>query len=290
MKRLLIAMLFVPFLISCNQKRIEQLENQNDSLVQQANTKDDALNEFLYAINEIQYNLDSIKEKEMLISETTEGKVELRKSAKDQINEDINTIYNLLQENRDKLAELRKKLGKANYEIKELENLMAIMTRQLEEKDKEIEELTVTLQEMDIKIIALTNDVTRLSKEGEDKSQTIAEQSEEIEEQTVELNTAFYIVGKKKELTESNVITSEGGFIGIGKNKKLKSDFDESLFTKIDIREVTTIQIPGKKAEVITTHLSESYEISGEGDERVLTIKDFSAFWKASSYLVVVVQ
>ncbi|MFU8845107.1 MAG: hypothetical protein ACNA7V_14995, partial [Bacteroidales bacterium] len=72
--------------------------------------------------------------------------------------------------------------------------------------------------------------------------------------------------------------------------KQLQPDFDENLFTRIDIREVTKIEIPGKKVEIVTTHPSESYGISGEGDDRILTISNYGEFWKSSKYLVVVVQ
>lgn len=290
MKKLIYLILMIPLVIGCNQKKLDQLESSNDSLVQQAFAKDQALNEFLMAMNEIQYNLDSIKAKEMIINETTEGKVELKKSAKDQIIEDVNTIYSLLEENKEKLADLRKQLGKGNYQIKELEKMIANMSRQLEEKDQELAALTDMLNKMDVKIVALTKDVDRLTQEGDMKSETISKQSREIEAKTIEMNTAYYVMGSKKELKEANIITSEGGFIGIGKEKKLSDDFSLEGFTQIDIREVTRIAVPGKKIEIVTSHPSESYEIQGEGEEQAIVIRDAALFWKNSKYLVMVVQ
>ena len=290
MKKLIYLVLMIPFVIGCNQKKLEQLESSNDSLVQQAFAKDQALNDFLMAMNDIQFNLDSIKAKEMIINETTEGQVELKKSSKDQIIEDINTIYSLLEENKDKLADLRKQLGKGNYQIKELEKMIANMSKQMEEKDQEIAALTEMLNKMDVKIVALTKDVDRLTQEGDVKSETISKQSREIEQKTIEMNTAYYVMGSKKDLKEANIITSEGGFIGIGKEKKLSDDFSLEKFTTIDIREVTRINAPGKKIEIITSHPSESYEIQGEGEEQAVVIKDPSLFWKNSKYLVMVIQ
>jgi Txe/YoeB family toxin of Txe-Axe toxin-antitoxin module len=104
------------------------------------------------------------------------------------------------------------------------------------------------------------------------------------------MNTAYFIVGNSKDLRDKNIITKEGGFIGIGQSKQLKPDFNEDYFTRIDIRNKTTIEIPGKKVEVVSTHPPESYSISGEGDARILTISDYNAFWKSSKYLVVVAQ
>ena len=73
--------------------------------------------------------------------------------------------------------------------------------------------------------------------------------------------------------------------------EKLKDDFNEEFFTKIDIREVTQIPIPGtKKATVVSTHGSESYKITGEGDARILEIMNIEEFWKSSKYLVIIID
>lgn len=290
MKKLIYLVLLIPFVIGCNQKKVEKLESRNDSLIQQAYAKDQALNDFLKAMNDIQYNLDSIKTKEMIINEATEGQVELKKPAKDQIIEDINTIYTLLEDNKDKLAELRKQLGKSNYQVMELQKMMDNMTRQLEQKDREITALTDMLNQMDVKIVALSQDVNRLTREGEVKSQTIEDQSQQLDEKTIEINTAYYVMGTKKDLKEANIITSEGGFIGIGKEKKLADDFDVEQFTRIDIRNVSEINIPGKKMEMVTSHPSTSYTVEKGEDMIKLIISDVNDFWKNSKYLVIVIQ
>lgn len=290
MKKLILVVLIVPFLISCNHQKIKKLESQNDSLLQQASLKDESINEFLMSFNEIQDNLDSIKTKEMIITESTAGKTELKKNAKDQINDDINTIYLLLNDTQDKLEELRKKLGKSNYQVQELTKMVNNLTKQLQEKDEEIEALRGELEQMNIKVSDLTRNVTNLKKVNKEQNEVIGDQAEVIVEKNIELSTAYYAVGTKKNLKENNIITSEGGFIGIGKNKKLKSDFNESFFTRVDTRNTTQISIPGKKAQVVTTHPTESYKIMGEGDDQILEILDANEFWKSSKYLVVIID
>ncbi len=290
MKKLIFILMLVPFLFSCNQKKVDDLENRNDSLVKAAYEKDQSLNEFLQAFNDIQANLDSIKEKEMIISEKTENKSELKKKAKDQINDDINSIYDLLLDTRSKLDDVRKKLGKSNYQVTELEKMLANLSKQLENKDKQIEDLRVELEKMNIKVTNLTEDVNRLSKESKEKSAVIEDQNETIKEKTEALNTAYYVIGTKKDLKDNNIITSEGGFIGIGANKVLKDDFNDQYFTRIDIRNTKEIPVPGKKIEIITSHPTESYSINGEDDDRVLVINNPSEFWKSSRYLVIIVQ
>jgi hypothetical protein len=290
MKKILIVLLIIPFFISCNKQKIKQLEMKGDSLTQQANLKDESINEFIKAFNDIQDNLDSIKRKEMIITEQTEMKTELQKKAKDQINEDVNTIYQLLLDTRSKLDDVRKKLGKSNFQVQELEKMVNHLNKQLEEKDREIAELKYELEKMNIEITTLTKDVGSLKKLNEEKEGVIKEQEGEILDKTKELNTAFFAVGTKKDLKDNNIITAEGGFIGIGKNKTLKQDFNESYFTKIDIRKTTQIPVPGKKPKVVTNHPSESYKISGEGENMVLEIINANAFWKSSKYLVVIID
>lgn len=291
MKKLALLLLIIPFLISCNHQKVKQLEARNDSLVQQANLKDESINEFLEGFSEIQDNLDSIKTKEMIISDRTEGKTELKKKAKDQINDDVNTIYLLLNDTQEKLAEIRKKLGKSNYHVKELQKVVDHLSKQLATKDKEIEYLTVELEKMNIRVVKLAQSVNTLKRENIEKDVAIQDKSEEIDEKTFEMNKAFYAIGTKKELKENNIISAEGGFIGIGKNKKLADDFNEEFFTQIDIREVSQIPIPGsKKVSIVTNHGSESYSITGEGDARTFEILNVEEFWKSTKYLVIIID
>ena len=290
MKKLIWILLIIPFFVACNQEKVEQLEMQNDSLTQQANFKDEAIGDFLQSFVDIQNNIDSIKAKEMMITEVTEGKMELRKSAKDQINDDINSIYQLLIDNKEKVEKLRKKLGNSNYQIKQLETMIDQLSKQLEERDAQVESLRVDLEAMNIKVNRLTRDVSELSQENRKKAEEIQLQGKEIDEKTRELYTAYYAAGTKKVLTENNVISKEGGFIGIGSTKKLKRDFNEEFFTTIDIRNTSAISIPGKKATLLTNHPEDSYSVEGEEGTQVLMILDYEKFWKSSKYLVIVIN
>jgi hypothetical protein len=157
------------------------------------------------------------------------------------------------------------------------------MTRQMEEKDVEIARLSDQLEKMNIQIEILSSSVENLATEGEAKSQTISEQTEA-------LNTAYYVMGTKKELREQNIITLEGGFVGIGRNKKMKEDFNPEYFTRVDITKLKSIPILHKKANIITTHPSSSYKIYGEKSADSLVIQNSKAFWSASKYLVILVD
>ncbi|MBK6344576.1 MAG: hypothetical protein IPN08_11910 [Bacteroidales bacterium] len=285
MKKLIFIALMIPFMFACNgkKKEYEALQARYDSLLTIGFTKDTTILDYLTSFNAIQANLDSIKQAEMIISQSANADGELQPDQKEQINRDINMIYEMLQKNKQTIAELKSKLRKSNGKVTALEQMIERMTRQIEEKDGQIGQLREQLEKMNIQIEILNSNVENLASEGKAKSQTISEKTDE-------LNTAYYVIGTKKELRDQKIITIEGGFAGIGRNKKLKEDFNRDYFTRIDITKLRSIPVLKKKASIITTHPSQSYKIYGEKSIDSIVIKNGKEFWSASKYLVIVVD
>jgi len=285
MKKLIFIALMIPFLFACNgkKKEFESLQSRYDSLLTLGFTKDTTILDYLESFNAIQANLDSIKQAEMIITQSASNGGELEPDQKEQINRDINMIYEMLQKNKQTIAELKSKLKKSNAKVASLEQMIERMSKQIEEKDGEIAQLREQLEKMNIQIEILNTNVENLASEGSAKSQTIREQTETI-------NTAYYVIGTKKELLEQKIITIEGGFAGIGRNKKLKEDFNRDYFTRIDITKLSSIPVLKKKANIITTHPSQSYKIYGEKTVDSLVILNAKDFWAASKYLVIIVD
>ncbi len=271
---------------SCNnhEEELKQLQAKQDSLMQVINERDSIVDEFFNAFSDIQDNLNAIKAKENIIN-TNAINAENSPEVKDQINQDIQTIYNLLQENKEKLKKLEKRLKGAGLKIKALKKTIATLEKQIMEKDAEINELKTKLEAMNIQINTLESNVDSLSIENAKKEET-------INEQDTELHKAYYVIGTKKELLENGVITKTGGFVGIGRIAKLREDFNKDYFTTIDIRDVTKIAIYSKKAKIVTTHPAGSYEFktNEKGDVEALIIKDPDKFWSVSKYLVILAE
>lgn len=278
MKKLILIVALIPLLFGCDNKKkeYETLRSRYDSLLVIGFTKDTALIGYMEAFNDIQSNLDSIMIAEMIISQSTSMEGEVQPDVRMKINRDINMILEKLQQNKNTIAALRSKMKSSNNQVTVLDEMIDRMNRQMEQKDVEIAELSERLERMNIQIEVLTA-------EGEAKTQTISEQ-------TTALNTAYFVMGTKKELREQNIITMEGGFAGIGRNKKIKDDFDSEYFTRIDITQFTSIPIMHKKADIITIHPSQSYKIYGEKSADSLVIVNAKEFWSASKYLVIVVD
>lgn len=275
-------------LFSCGNEtnpEIEKLKAERDSIARFAESKDSTINSFIESLNDIERNLGEVKQKQGIISSTAKEGAELQGSAKDRINEEINYINELMDENKKKLASLQSKLKKSNTKIASLEKMIEQMTEQLKEKDAEIVGLKEQLAAMNIQITELNTAVNTLKEESAGKTQV-------IEQQTAKINTAWYAIGTYKELRDNRVVNKEGGFLGLGKKRLLKSDFNQDYFTQIDIQKVTTIPINAKDAKIITNHPTTSYKLNMDSKKLVksLTINNPDAFWKSSKYLVITVD
>ena len=252
----------------------DSVENVSGNLNGKLNEKDAAIQELVSSFNEIQENLNTIKEKEKIISKvTSDGDV---KSKEDQIKEDIQSIYDLMAKNKDRIGSLSKKLKNSKLQIDGLEKMIENMQATLNLKDSEIEELKTKIEGLNVELSNLTTNYKAVENESNQKTEII--------------NTAFYAIGTSKELKEKNVITKEGGIIGLGKTTKLSSDFNKDYFTKINIEKTTSINLGAKKIKILTTHPSNSYKLIGEKPIEKLEITNTKEFWSASKYLVIILD
>lgn len=281
--------LSVVVLASCGQhkKEIARMQAAQDSIAQLGVQKDNSILEFIGAMNEIQSNLDSIKTIEKIVSVQTAPGTELKAEAKKRIIEDIAQINNLLQKNKELVKSLQGKLRNSNMKIVELEKMIDNLTKQVGEKDVEIASLKQELENLHVNVSDLSQKIENITAESE---KAIQEKNQAIEAKTNELNTAFYAFGTKKELTEKNVIEKEGGVLGMGKTLKMKKDFNRDYFMKIDIREFSQLPLNTKKAKLVTYHPDGSYHFTGTKTVESLVIDKPEDFWKASKYLLIVVE
>lgn len=283
MKKYLI-LLLIPVLFACGRaakKEAEAMKAKNDSLMAQTMQKDEAINEFIATVNDIQGTLDTIKMKQNIINLSTIKNGELKLSARDQIKSDITSIYMLMEKNRKELSDLTHKMKASNMKVTELQKLVGRLQKDIADKNTEIETLRDKLAKLNIIIETANLRADTLSNVVKNQSGRLNEQQQTLAQQEAALNTAYYIVGTEKDLKKKGVI---------GKGKLL-SDFNKALFTKIDIRKLTEVSILSKKAKVISNHPTSSYKLVG--DKKIiqsLQITDYTAFWSNVRYLVIVVN
>lgn len=260
--------------------QVELLQKEKQQLVAQQVYKDSTINDFVTSINEIEQSINSITEKQKLVSSNVSG--ELRPDAKMQILGDINEIDKLLQENQTRINALSKKLKGSSIKIAQFEKMIESLKSQLAVKDTEMAAMTDQIN-------SLNNTVATLNTQVENLNHVTADKLKTIEDQTSKMHTAYFTKGTYKELSSKQVVVKDGGFLGLGKAELLKKDFDRTAFTTIDIMKVTDIPISCKVAELLTNHPSDSYTLKKDDKNLVsdLVITDPEKFWSASKYLVV---
>jgi hypothetical protein len=284
MKKLIYLIPFLlPFVFACGSGNKDGVLTTEDSLsavnsgqTVRIHNQDSSIQSFIRGFNEIQDNLDVIKEKEKMVSANSKDP-ETRKTKEEQIVADIQSMYDIMNKNKQRIASMKSKLKESNQHNDELEKFITRLTAEIEEKDGQINDLKSQLEKMNV-------EMTNLNLNYEEATQESAVKTEK-------LNTAFYAFGTSKELIKNNVLTKEGGFIGIGKTAKMKEDFNKAYFTKVDVSTTTEIVLGAKKAKLVTTHPAGSYKIEGaDGKAEKLVILNAEDFWSASKYLVIVVE
>jgi len=284
MKKYLI-LLLIPVLFACGRaakKEAEAQKAKNDSLMAQTMQKDEAINEFIATVNDIQGSLDTIKMKENIINLSTNKNGELKLSAKDQIKTDITSIYMLMEKNKKELSDLNRKMKASGMKVTELQKLVDRLQTDIAAKNTEIEGLRDKLAKLNITIETANLRLDTLSNVVKTQSGKLNEQQQTLAQQEAALNTAYYIVGTEKDLKKNGIL---------GKGDKLLGDFNKALFTKVDIRKLSEVSILSKKAKVISNHPTSSYKLVG--DKKIiqsLQISDYKAFWSNVRYLIILVN
>ena len=254
------------------------VEDKNSEILllkKQLAENDSTMNSYFSYVNEIRENLHMISKEQGLIL-NLQGNPEVISVDNIDLIEELKTLGALMAENENKIEQLKAALKNADYQMGEFEEMIMSLTEEVEMKNREIFQLQEELENLDGAFSELFV--------------AFEKQTEEFDTIKDELNTAYFTYGSRSELTDNGVITKEGGFIGMGKINKLKDDFNKAYFTEVKISELIEIPLGVKKADIITTHPSDSYELIGDDPIEKIVIKDAAKFWGASKYLVVVVK
>lgn len=287
MKKVFFAVIATLSLAACQPNGSEKSDSKIDSLTSLINERDSSLNHFVNSFNEIEANLDAVAEKQKIISSYTEEKGELNKDKQARINAEIKAINDLMTENRKEIESLSKKLKSSKSKNALLEKTIATLTEQLSQKNLELAALNHQLATLDFQISTLKTVVDSLYRQNQVNSEI-------INSQIANLHSAYYRVGKKKELKNDKIIQQKGGVLGLGKTVTLSENFNNSKFTAIDYTKTTSFPIDGDNPKIITNHPSDSYTLIEDKSNKEfvtnLAVTNPEKFWSTSKYLVVVTK
>ena len=242
-------------MIACGDKTKSNPEA--DSLRTQLSAQMEEMDEMNLFLDAVNMSMDSVVNMEGTVLRTT-GESPL--SRKEQIQKNMEAYKLILQQQRERLDILEKKLKDNNAYAGKMQKTIAA----LEELKDNVDNLNVQVAEL----------------EEDSKAK-----QEEIKEKTDQMNEAYVFIGDKNALKKAGLI--EGGSL-LKKSKLNTSNIDKKLFKKVDIRNVKSFQIPDSKPEVLTQMPAGSYEITKTGNNSSeLTITDPARFWGVSRFLII---
>ena len=275
-------------------KRANQLEQEamrqdsiNAALQDSINTANAERDSLMDLMNDISDGMTQIKELQDIVSvNNLSGETPDRKK---QLRDDIVLIQQSINKHKARLEDLEKRLKQSTSYNGKMEKTVASLKRQLEEQQSTINDLTNQLAAAHIQIKSLNQSVDSLSTVNKaviKEKEAAQEQSKNLTAEVNNLNTCYYVVGSKKELKANKII--ESGFLR--KTKILQGDFEMSYFTKADRRTLNEIPLHSKKAQLMTNHPKDAYDIVEIEGAKVLRITNPTRFWEKSNFLVVKVD
>lgn len=285
MKKISLTLIAVAMLLttmSCGNKTA--MQQQLDSLqtaYDQRNADYEELNSYLAVIAE---GLDSIAAQEGQLFATNATPGESPVLSREQIAKNLAAYKQTLANQRQQIDSLEKKLQGSNANLSRLRTIIRSLNEQLAAKDGELEQLRIQLGNRNVSIEYLMASMKSLEQRNASQQATIAAQQKTLDAQDRRLHEAFVKMGPKKELKELGLL-SGGGLLK--KSQVDYSNMDQRLFQRIDIRKTKRLEIPYKRAKVLTPVPSDSYSMEERDGYNYLIITNADRFWSVSHYLII---
>lgn len=228
--------------------------------------------------------LDSLALEENIVFINSEGQSASREDAL----RNLDKFEAIVRKQHEHINALEQQLStQSNNAQSNMQRLLAHMKKQLSAKDAEIAQLRADLNNKDISIAELRD---RLNSQGQvirENESAIADlgrrnsaQAEVLSKQSDIMNYGYVIIATKKELKSW----------GLLKRGKLNSDAVTNApgVSRVDIRKWHEVSFTAHKPHILTSMPASSYElVENAKDSYTLRIKDATAFWGISKYLVI---
>ncbi|MEQ8324130.1 MAG: hypothetical protein RIC15_04715 [Vicingaceae bacterium] len=293
--RIIALSLAVGLLASCsgNDAEVKRLQGENDSLRTLLTKSDSTMNSISETYGEIEKNAERIEGKKALINKLATRGRRLTKQQKEYILLELDSINQLLEVNRQKVAELEiasstgGQVAGMDHIIKSMNEINTAENKGLDNMKRDLAQISSDFSDLFEDYVYTEAENLEIKEQLSSTSSQLEEAQAKLESTQQRLYTAWYVVGTKEELKAKGIVYTSGLFA----NKDVNEDFDKKLFRKINTLDFKEIILSGKKAIIITTHPSESYELQGikkKADKMV--IKDPEKFWSVSKFLIVEIE
>lgn len=287
MKKIVLAlslMMVAVAFTACNQKELDSQKATIDSLQGVVDSKDAEIDDLFQMLNEIEGNLSMINSKYSSVQEMRRNNTEGTYNHKKEIADQMSSIESIMADNKQKIAQLNSRVSSLGKKNADLQAYITKLEERSAAQETQIAELLTELENNKVVIKGLNKNVDELTASNQQKDEYIAQQM-------ADANRAYYVVGTYADLKAAGIVNKTGGFIGIGRKQGTVADMNTELFTEIDRTKVNTITVNKKKAQIISQHPENSYElVADEEDAAVvayLRILNPTQFWKYTDYLVI---
>ncbi len=260
-----------------------------DSLQTVIEQKDTEINALFEVLSEVENNLTEISSRYGQISTLRQQNPERNPSVKGQITDQLAVIESMMTMNKEKIASLNGQISALQGENSKLQEFIESLNARMAEQENQINTLMNELTISKETIQRLSSDLIDMSQSNREKDDLIAQQSEEMAYLADQSHKAYYVVGNYSDLKEKGIVDKDGGLIF--KQQHATTNVNVKNFTLIDRTKVTTIDINLRKARLISSHPKDSYEIVYDETDsklaRQLIIKDVTAFWQNTDFLII---
>ncbi|MDH6356296.1 hypothetical protein [Parabacteroides sp. PF5-9] len=287
MKKVLLFGVCAILFVSCGEHSAEykKLKAETDSLKLEHAKNIEELDDMLTMMNEIDADFQAIRDAENYLTIQQAGGGEFNQSKREQIRQNMQLITETLEKNKEQISQLEEKLKNSGVQSAAFKKTIDRLSAELDQKAVVIASLQEDLAKKNIRIQELDQQVATLAEDVEALAATAAVQSQKLNQQDRELNTAFYCFGTSKELKNQNILSGGGLF---SRTRVLQEGFNKDYFISIDIREVREIPLFAGKAKIKSNHPEGSYDFGKDQDGNLtLRIKDEKSFWSLGRYLVI---
>lgn len=276
-KNILIVCGLAAMVVSCGPTK-KELQANIDSLNVELAQVNSEMENVMGILNDVQEGFQQINEAENRV--TAANTENAPANVKEQINADVAFIQAKMKENRERIAELEARAAKGDKTAAALRKTIKNLKAELADKEAliasllaDIDAKNARIQQLDVEVANLNADKNALTAKNAANEQVIAGQDKAM-------NTAWYVIAKRKALKEQNILKMG--------DVMEQADVVMEDFIEIDIRNVAEIPVGAKKARLLSAHPEGSYEIVKGADEMaVVKILDVQAFWSVTRYLVV---
>ena len=253
------------------------LEQTIDSLRQANQQQQNSLQEMTTFVTTMSDGMNAIAQQENMIFNN--GGNEGTSLDKEQLKSHLETLANILTEQRSKIKALTDSLKARGADLSKMQGLIDNLTRQLEEKDKVIAQLRQDVEQKNFSIADLQKKLNVAMAGSAQYEQRAAKAEKEL----ATITSAYVLMGTKEALLD-------GGYIDKRKHVQTET-MPKGDFTKVNIYQFTELDIPTRSPKLLTDHPRKSYSIEKiDKENRKLVITNPQLFWSSSRYLIIQVK